>query len=201
MKPVVVQEDGIQIPIKQLLRQFPFEIIEPEIQKLELRQGQDNLRERSHKSIVAQIQLVKNLELPHGLGNDPAEPIGVEMEEADVGEVPNLVGEVSRNVCMVQIHTSNDGDGGIVERLRTENAGVGADVVADPISGDIGGIGVDGLLPGLEHIVSLLQPVVDELIIFVRSVGCLSIGAGEREEETCEEKAAISIHIPRVRHA
>lgn len=194
MESIVVQEDGIQIHVEQLTGQFAFKIIEPEIQKLQLRKREDNLRERSHETVVAQIQLVKNLELPQGLGDDPTQPVGVEMEEADVGEVPDLVGEVSRDVCVVQIDTSNDGDGGIVERLRTENAGVGADIVADPISRDIGGIGVDGLFPGLEHIVSLLQPAV--------VYGRCSARGGEREkEERRYEKAAISIHFPRVRHA
>jgi len=35
MKPVIVDEDGVEIFVKQLLGQLPLEIIEPDVQELQ----------------------------------------------------------------------------------------------------------------------------------------------------------------------
>ena len=51
---------------------------------------------------------------------------------------------------MVEVDASNDLDVGFIKRSGTVDSSVVADAGADPVGGEVFGVGVDDLLPCLE---------------------------------------------------
>lgn len=87
-EPVVIQEQSIQILIENLRRNTAFEVVKPQIQKLQRRQRQHHLRKPSDEPIVTQIQLEQQLQLLKARRNNTTEPIRVDMEQRQIGEEP-----------------------------------------------------------------------------------------------------------------
>lgn len=85
-EPVVVEENGIEILIKELRRNGAFELVKTKIQVLEGRQGEHYFGEVAHEAVVADVQLMKQLQSPQTGGDDAAEAVGVDVEESEVGE-------------------------------------------------------------------------------------------------------------------
>lgn len=69
------------------------------------------------------------------MGHSAAESVGVDVEQCEIRQKTELLREVSGNVAVVEIDAGDGTDGGIVQCGRTVNAGVGADIGSDPISG------------------------------------------------------------------
>lgn len=153
MKPVVIQEDGVELHFKQLPCQLPFKIIIPEIQILEFSKLQHHPRKSPHESVVAHVQLEQDLHVPDFLRDDPTKPVGIQMQEADIGQIPNLRWEMPRDVTVVEINAGHHIQAGIVQRLGTINAFVAAHVGSHPIFRELIWIGVDCFFPGLKALV------------------------------------------------
>lgn len=146
----------------------------------------DNFREPPDEAVVAEIELVEELELAESFGDNAAESVGVEVEESEVGEEAELVGQVASEVDVVEVDASDDGEGGVGRGGGAEDAVVGADIGAVPVGGEVGGVGVDGGgLPGLEGDVGLAESGVGE-----GEVGGVDFceGEGEGEGEGEEEE-------------
>lgn len=79
-EPVMVDENRIQRLVKQLSRDRPFELVEPQIQEFQAWKLQNNLGELSGEPIVAEIQFKEELQLPELVRDSPTEPIRVNME-------------------------------------------------------------------------------------------------------------------------
>lgn len=113
-EPVVVDENGVQVLVEQLLGHSPFELIEPQIQKFQLWQLKNNPRKLPSKPIVADIELKEQLELLELVRHSPAEAVGVDVEQCKICKQPKLFRQVPSNVAMVEINPSYGSDGAVV---------------------------------------------------------------------------------------
>lgn len=148
-EPVMVDENRIQRLVKQLSRDRPFELVEPQIQEFQARKLQNNLGELSGEPIVAEIQFKEELQLPELVRDSPTEPIRVNMEQCEIHQQAELLREVAGDVAVVEVDSGDGVDLVVVERRSAENSGVVADFGSDPVGGEIHGIGENGLLPCL----------------------------------------------------
>ncbi|CAN1133541.1 hypothetical protein LINPERHAP2_LOCUS7733 [Linum perenne] len=148
-EPVVVQEQRIEPLPKDLRRQTTFKVVEPKVNELGLFPAQHCLRERPHEPVVADIELVHDRHVAKRLGNDPAKPVRVEMQQGQVSQQPQLRGEVPSDVSVVEIDTSDDIQFRAVDRLGAEDSRVRANIRPNPCSRDISRVRVDALLPRL----------------------------------------------------
>lgn len=82
---IIVDEDGVQIPIEELAGDRALELIVAEIEEFERWEAEHDVRELPDKAIVAEIKLKKELQLIERARDNAAEPIGVDMEECEVG--------------------------------------------------------------------------------------------------------------------
>lgn len=55
VEAVAVDEDSVEVLVKELLGDGPFELVEPQIQELERREREDHARELAGEPVVAQI--------------------------------------------------------------------------------------------------------------------------------------------------
>lgn len=136
-EPVVVQENGVEVFVEELQRNRAFELVEPEVEVFQRRERQYDLRELSDEAVVADVELVEELHLAETRRNDAAEPVGVEVEQSEVGEETELRREVSGDVSMVEVDSGDDSDLGVGRREGAVDAGVGADVGAVPVGGEV----------------------------------------------------------------
>lgn len=161
-EPVVVDENGVQVLVEQLLRHRPFELVEPQIQEFQLRQLENHSRELSGEPIVAQIELEQQLEAVELVRNSSTEPVGVDVEQCEIREQPELLRQVPGNVAVVEVDPGHGPDRSVVERLGAENSGVIADIRSHPIARDVERVGENGLLQRLQRYVSVPEPVILE---------------------------------------
>lgn len=110
---VVVQKQRVQLFIKHLRRHAAFELIEPEVQEFQRRQRQHHLRKPAGESVVAHIQLEKQLQFLEAVGDDAAESVGVDVEEGEIGQQPQLVGQVPGDIAVVEINARHHPLGGV----------------------------------------------------------------------------------------
>lgn len=103
----MVDENGVQILIEKLLRYSPFKLVEPQIQKLQLRQLKNHPREFSGEAIVTQIQLEQPLQVLELVRNSPTEPIRVYMEQCKIHKKTKLLRQVPGNVAVVEVNSGN----------------------------------------------------------------------------------------------
>lgn len=82
---IIVDEDGVQIPIEELAGDHALELIVAEIEEFERWEAEHDVRELPDEAIVAEIKLKKELQLIERARDNAAEPIGVDMEECEVG--------------------------------------------------------------------------------------------------------------------
>ncbi|KAJ0960845.1 hypothetical protein J5N97_001294 [Dioscorea zingiberensis] len=162
-KPIIVDENGVEILIKELLRHRPLELIVPQVQELQRRQPEHDVREPPGEAIVAEIELKQQLQPLELVRNNPAEPVGVDVKQSEVGEKAKLFREVPGDVAMVEINAGDDNQRSIRRERRAEDVGVVADVGADPVAGEVLRVGEDGELPRLQRDVRVSQAVVGEL--------------------------------------
>lgn len=132
------------------------------------------------------------MEAAEGGRDNAAEAVGVEVEEGEVGEEAEFVGKVAGDVSVVEVDSGNDGDGGGGGGGGAEDAGVGADVGAVPVAGEVEGVGEDGGFPCLEGNVGLPELGVGESQPWVDGDGesvtfPLAVDGEEEEEEGKEE--------------
>ncbi|CAI0553503.1 unnamed protein product [Linum tenue] len=125
----------------------PSKSVESQIQKFQRREGDHDGGELPDEPIVADVELVEELELAERFGDDAAEPIGVDVEEGQICEEAELGGEVPGDVGVVEVDAGDDAELGVGQRRGAEDAGVGADGGAGPVGGEVERVGVDGLLP------------------------------------------------------
>lgn len=79
-EPVVVQEQCIQILLKEFWWQCTFELIVSDIKVLEAGPGYSNGWEATNKAVVADIKLMHKCEPRQALGNDSTKPVRVDVE-------------------------------------------------------------------------------------------------------------------------
>lgn len=80
------------------------------------------------------------LQLLELLRDSAAETVGIDVENAEICEKAELLGEIAGNVAVVEINSGDGPNRRVVERRSTEDSGVVADTRSDPISGEILGI-------------------------------------------------------------
>ena len=134
---IVVDENSVQILVEKLFRNGPFKLIEPQIQKLQLRQLENHPRELSGEAIVAQIQLKQHLQVLKLVRHSAAKPVGVDMEQCKIHKKAELLRQVARNVAMVKVDSGDRTDRGIIRRLSTENPFVTTNIRSNPIKSKI----------------------------------------------------------------
>jgi hypothetical protein len=105
---------------------------------------------------------VEQREAGEALGDDAAEPVGVDVEERGVREQPQLGGEVPRDVAAVEVDPRDHRRVCVVQRLRARHAEVGAHVGAAPVASEVLRVGVDGAAQGLQRDVGAAEAVVGE---------------------------------------
>ncbi|KAK2972702.1 hypothetical protein RJ640_025553 [Escallonia rubra] len=187
-EPVVVEEDGIKVLVEQLGRNWPLELVEPEIKELEGRQRQHHLGEGPNEAVVADVKLMKELHAAECFRDNAAEAVGVEVEEGKVSEEAQLGREVAGDVCVVEVDTCHHPHGWVGRRRGAEDAGVGADIGAIPVGSEVEGVGEDGGLPCLECNVGLPEPLVLEtepadVVAGIVIVGCRRADMEKQREE------------------
>lgn len=148
-EPVMVDENRVQRLVEKLLRDCPFELIEPQIQEFQGRKLKNDLGKLSGEPVVAQIQLEEKLQFLELVRDSTAEPIRINVEQCEIHQKTELLREVSGDVAVVEVDAGDGTDLGIIERRSAENSGVIADIGSDPVSGEIVGIGENGFLPCL----------------------------------------------------
>lgn len=162
-EPVVIEEDGVQIFVKELGRHTTLELIESEIQVLEGRQPQNHLWELADEAVVAEVKLPQQLHVAEGGGHATAEAVGVEVEESKMPQEAKLPRQESSNVGMVKIDTGYHSEGRIGWKGSAEDTLVGADIGAVPVGSEVEWVRVDGLFPCLQGNVGFPEPPVLEL--------------------------------------
>jgi hypothetical protein len=160
---VGVDEDGVEVLVEEARRELALEVVEPDVEVLERGHLEADEGEGPHEAVVAGVELVEDGQPRHALGDDAAEAVGVDVEEGEVGEEAELGREVPGDVGAVEVDAGDDGDLGVVEGLGTDDAVVGAHVVADPVGGVALGVGVEGAAPGLERDVGAAEARVGEV--------------------------------------
>lgn len=80
---------------------------------------------------------MEELHLAETRRNDAAESVGVEVEQSEVGEEAELRRKVSGDVSMVEVDSGDDSKLGVGRREGAVDAGVGADVGALPVGGEV----------------------------------------------------------------
>lgn len=155
---VVVEENGIEFLGEKRGRQFAFEIIVSDVEKFQIWNPHNDFRERAHKSVVANVELVKQNQSLEARGDNAAESVGVDVKQGDVSQQTELHGQVTGDVGMVEVNSGDDFEFGVVESRGAENSGVGTDIGADPIGCGVERVGINGLLPGLKGDESPSEP-------------------------------------------
>lgn len=158
----MVDENGVQIFVEELLRNSPFELVEPEIQELQRRQMEDHCRELPGEPVIAQIEFEEKLELLKPVRYGATEPVRVYMEQSQICQQAKLFRQIPGDVGVVEVDSGNCTDPRVVERRSTENSGVVADVGSDPVVGEIERIRENGLFPSLESYVGTSESRVFE---------------------------------------
>lgn len=130
---IVVDENGVQILVKKLLRNRPFELVEPQIQKLQLRQLKNHPRELPGEAIITQIQLEQQLQVFELVRNSPTEPIGVYMKQCKIHKQTKLLRQVPGNVAVVKVNSGDCTDRRIIRRRSAENPFVVTNIRSNPI--------------------------------------------------------------------
>lgn len=130
---VVVDENGVEVLVEELLGDRAFEFVEPQIQELELRQMQHHLGELSGEPVVAEIQLEEEFELVELVRHGAAEAVGVDVEERKVSEQAELLREISGNVAVVEVDSGDGADLRVVQCLSAEDVAVVADIGPHPV--------------------------------------------------------------------
>lgn len=148
-EPIVVDENGIQVLVKQLLRDGPFELIEPQIQEFQRRKQKHNTRELAGEAIVTDIELEKQLQVPELVRHGPTESVGVDVEQCEICKQPKLLWQIPSNIAVVEVNAGDRSDLVVVGRWSTEDPGVVAYLRSDPIPGEIERVGENSLLPSL----------------------------------------------------
>lgn len=148
-EPIVVDENGIQVLVKQLLRDGPFELIEPQIQEFQRRKQKHNTRELAGEAIVTDIELEKQLQVPELVRHGPTESVGVDVEQCEICKQPKLLWQIPSNIAVVEVNAGDGSDLVVVGRWSTEDPGVFAYLRSDPIPGEIERVGENSLLPSL----------------------------------------------------
>ena len=153
---VVVHEDCIQCLRKQLLRQFPIELVEPYVQIREIWDVQHNLRKRPAQLVVAEIELEERLQVLERLGNSAEEPVRVQMKQPNFAKQTQLRHQASFQILPIQIYPCHHFK---VRKFRifrrgAEHTLVAAHIRPYPRLGDPIRVIGDGLLPRLQSSVS-----------------------------------------------
>lgn len=161
-EPIVVDENSIQVLVKQLLGHSPLELIEPQIQELELREMKHNKRELAGEAVVTDVKLVKQLQVPEFMRHSPAEPVGVDVEQCKICKQPKLLRQVPSNIAVVEVNAGDGSDRAVVESRSTEHPGVAAHTRSDPVTSEIERVRENSLLPSLQCYVSISESRVLE---------------------------------------
>lgn len=75
------------------------------------------------------------------------------MKDGGIVEETNLDGNISGEVSPIEVDAGNNLDGRIIEGRGANNAIIGANVVAHPITSEVVGVRENSFLPSLEGIV------------------------------------------------
>ncbi|KAE8800028.1 hypothetical protein D1007_24504 [Hordeum vulgare] len=163
VEAVVVGEQRVQaeLPAEHGVRELAVEVVEPEVEVLERRQGGEERRERAGEEVVADVELVEETHVLHGRRQRAVEPVGVEVEDREVGKEAEVVGEDAGDAAVVEVDARDGEDARVVRRGGTEHAGVVAHEGAAPVSGQVLGVLGDGVLPRLEGDVGRVEALVE----------------------------------------
>lgn len=159
---VVIDKNGVKILVEESLRDAALELVVAEVEVSERRETDDDVGEFPGEAVIAKVELEEEVEAAEGPGDDAAEAVGVDVKEGEVGEEAELVREVSGDVAMVKVDACDDDEVGVGGERGTVDGGVVADIGADPVGGEVLGIGEYGELPGLEGNVGVAEAGVGE---------------------------------------
>lgn len=82
LKAVVVDEDGIQILVKESSRDLPLKLIESNVKKFEKGKLKNHIRKPTGEPVVAEIELIQDFQIHKFVRHDAAEPIGIDVEQS-----------------------------------------------------------------------------------------------------------------------
>lgn len=137
---VVVQENGVEVFVKEGRRHRALELVESQIEVLERRQAEEDFRKFPDEAVVTDIEFVEELEAGEALGDDTAEAVGIDVEECDIIEEAELFREMSGDVGAIEVDAGDHIDRRVVERGSTKHTSVGAEIAAMPIPGVVLGV-------------------------------------------------------------
>lgn len=146
---VAVDEDGVEVLVEELQREVALEVVEADVEVLEGDHVEADVGEDTDEAVVADVELVEDGEAGHCPRDDPAEAVGVDVEEGEVGEEPEFGGQVAGDVGAVEVDAGHHRGVGLVQRIRADDAVVGAHVGAHPIVRVPLGVRVEGPPPCL----------------------------------------------------
>jgi hypothetical protein len=163
VEAVVVGEQSVEaeLPAEHGVGELPVEAVEPEVEVLERRQRREELRERAGQEVVADVQLVEEPHVLHRPRQRAVEPVRVEVQQRDVGEEPQVVGERPRDAAVVQVHAGHREYVRVVGRRRAEHARVVAHERPAPVRSQVLGVLRDGVFPSLQSDVRRVEAVVE----------------------------------------
>jgi hypothetical protein len=163
VEAVVVGKQCVQVelPPEHGVGQVPVEAVEAQVQVLERRQRGEERREPAGEEVVAGVELVEEAHVLHGRRQRAVEAVGVEVDERDVGQEADVVGEEPGDAAVVEVDSGDGQDVRVVLRRRAEDAGVVAHEGPAPVGGQVLGVLDDGVLPRLERDVRRVEAVVE----------------------------------------
>jgi hypothetical protein len=103
VEAVGVDEDGVERSVEELARHGPLEVVEAEV---EVRVGGLRVHDVGYgpdEAVVAEVELVERAELFARPRDEAAEAVGVEVEHGEIGQQAERLGEVAREVGVVEV--------------------------------------------------------------------------------------------------
>ncbi|KAK3161158.1 hypothetical protein QOZ80_1BG0073050 [Eleusine coracana subsp. coracana] len=165
LEPVGVEEDGVELAVEELAGDGTLELVVAEVEVPQRRHLQHGVREPAHEAVVAEVELVEQVEVGEGARDQAAEAVGVEVQDGQVrAQQAQLVGEVARQVGVVEVDGGHHGEVGVGGGGRAEDAVVGAHVGTPPGARHVVGVREDGALPRLQRDVRVAEPRVRERV-------------------------------------
>ncbi|KAJ8429421.1 hypothetical protein Cgig2_015710 [Carnegiea gigantea] len=127
------------------------------VQEFQGGEGQHGGGEAPVEEVVTKIEFEDERPVFDGRGYGAREAVGVEVEEGEVRKEAEFGGEGPGYVGVVEVNAGHGLDVGILGGRGTEDAGVGADIRAEPVASEVEGVGCHGLLPCLEGYVGVSE--------------------------------------------
>jgi hypothetical protein len=174
-EPVVIQDQSIEIHLKDFWRQTALEIVEPDINILDVWPFENNIGEMTNKTIVTDIKFIHKFKLGQAFRYNSTKPVRVDVEQCKICHKPQFRRKETGNVSLVKINAGNNTQFGVIKRRCAKHTIIGAHIGTIPVAGGVEWVRVHSLFPGLEGNVCSLEPLVrkgyfhiDLMLVLVR---------------------------------